>query len=225
MTTKVIVFGAHGKIGQRLIKLISVSPSFAATAVVRSNEQAKHITEIAKQSKNVETINLDLASASISELSGAIKGHDAVVLTVGSAGKDLLRVDLDGVVKTFEATVQANVRRLVLISALFANDPDFARNSGLHDYYIAKRHADRILVHEFGSKLDYTILRPTSLKDGEGTGKIKFLSKNNNPGQVQREDVAKAIFEVLNNKYTFGKAYDFAEGDQPIEKETIWEQK
>ncbi|SGZ56572.1 CIC11C00000004719 [Sungouiella intermedia] len=224
MTTKVIVFGSHGKIGQRLIKLIAETTAFTATAVVRNAEQASEIKKLSKNSENITTTELTLTDASVLDLAGAIKGHDAVVLSVGSAGKDLLKVDLDGVVKAFEASVEANVRRLVLISAVFANDREFGSASGLHNYYIAKHHADRILRHEFGSQLDYTILKPSRLLDGDGTGKIKFLSKYDDPGHVQREDVAKAIFEVLNNKNTFGKAYDFCEGDLPIDNESTWKQ-
>lgn len=224
MTTKVIVFGAHGQIGQKLIKIISGAPAFAATAVVRNEDQAKQIKLVAKNSENIDTENLDLASATVKELTGAIKGHDAVVLTVGSGGKDLIKVDLDGVVKTFEASVDAGVRRLVLISAVFADDRTFGSSIGLHDYYLAKHYADRVLRNEFGSKLDYTILKPTWLLDGSGTGKIKFLTKHDNPGQVPREDVAKAIFEVLLNKNTFGKEYDFAEGNLAIDDESVWKQ-
>lgn len=224
MTTKVIVFGSHGKIGQKFVKIISEAPAFQATAVVRNEDQAKTIKDVAKGSENVSTVQLDVAKDSVQDLAKAIKGHDAVVATLGSGGKDLLKVDLQGVVNIFDAAVEANVRRLVLISAVFANDPAFGSNTALHDYYIAKRHADRTLQNEFGSKLDYTILKPSRLEDGSGTGKIKFLSKRDDPGHIQREDVAKAIFEVLNNKLTYGKAYDFAEGDKLIDEESTWKQ-
>lgn len=222
MAYKVIVFGAHGKIGQKFIKIVSGAPAFAATAIVRSDSQAEQIKNVSKSSENVKTANLDLAKASVDDLALKIKGHDAVVLTVGSGGKDLLKVDLDGVVKAFEASVDAGVKRLVLISAVFANDRAFGSASGLHDYYIAKHHADRILRNEFGKKLDYTILKPTLLQDGSGTGRIRFLTKNDDLGHVQREDVASAIFEVLRNEKTYGREYDFAEGDLPIDDENTW---
>lgn len=121
-----IVFGAHGKIGQHLIKLIA-KLSVNATAVVRNDDQVATIKNISSGSSNISSSKLDLAAASVSDLTSAIKGHDAVILTVGSGGKNLLQVDLDGVVKTFEATVEAKVKRLVIVSALFAEN----REAGL----------------------------------------------------------------------------------------------
>ena len=82
-----------------------------------------------------------------------IKNHDAVVFTVGSAGKNLLQVDLDAAVKTFEAMVEANVRRFIIISAIRAEDRDFGAKSGIRNYFIAKHYADRILIDEFSEKL------------------------------------------------------------------------
>ena len=82
-----------------------------------------------------------------------------------------MQVDLDAAVKTFEASVEAQVRRFIIISALHADNREFFSKLGLRNYYIAKHYADRILVDEFSDKLDYTILKPTSLSDDAATGK------------------------------------------------------
>ncbi|KAI5967632.1 hypothetical protein CANMA_002812 [Candida margitis] len=212
-----IVFGAHGKVGQHLIKLIAKS-SVNATAVVRNDEQAATIKEISSGGSNITSAKLDLADASVSDLAKNIKGHDAVVLTVGSAGKNLLQVDLDGVVKAFEATVEAKVRRLVIVSALFAENREAGLKSGLRNYYIAKHYADRILVDEFGDKLDYTIVKPTILTDDSPKGKIRIVqSPNDDYGTITRADVAQVLFDTLGFKDTFGKSYDIANGDKSIE--------
>lgn len=219
MASKVIVYGAHGKVGQRLLKQLARLP-LAATAVVRSEPQAQQIAAITSNSSKISTVFADLADVLVEELKAQIAGHDAVVVTVGSGGNDLLRVDLDGVVKIFEGAVGAGVRRLVLVSAVFANDRSFitgySRSYGLENYYVAKHYADRILMHEFGQKLDYTILMPSWLADGDGTGKIKFLSLGDEMGPVDREDVASVILEVLGRRETFGKSYNFAGGDTSI---------
>lgn len=54
--SRIVIFGAHGKVGQQLVKLIASSSSpYRATAVVRNQEQANHIQEIAQKSSNIST--------------------------------------------------------------------------------------------------------------------------------------------------------------------------
>ncbi|KAF8001858.1 hypothetical protein HF325_004359 [Metschnikowia pulcherrima] len=220
--SKVIVFGSHGKVGQKLIKLLDQADKYQTTAVIRNSEQAETIKNISQATKNVSTTELDIGDSSVQKLAKTIEGHNAVVLTVGSGGKGLLKVDLDGVVKAFEAAVQAKVRRLVLVSALYAFDREFGAASPLRDYYIAKHYADRILQNEFKDSLDFTILRPTHLTDGEGTGKVAILKGEKDLGHIDRQDVAQVIFEVLDKKSTYGRAYDFKAGDSEISSEKTW---
>lgn len=216
--TNVIVFGAHGRVGQLLIKQIAKSSgAFKATAILRNQEQVKTINEISSNSSDIKTQILDYNSLKVKDLSEVIKGHDAVVFTAGSGGKDLLKVDLDGAVKTYEASILAAVKRVIVISAIHADNREFGASSGLHNYYIAKHYADRILIHELGDKLDYTILKPTALTNDPATGKVDLFKSIDEPnGSIPREDVARSILEVINNKATFGKSYDFKSGSTPI---------
>lgn len=209
----VIVFGAHGLIGQHFVRLAS-SAGLKTTAVIRNSEQAATIKLLGS---NIATKNFTVDEATVEEISKSISGNDAVVITVGSRGKNLLGVDLDGVVKVYEASTLANVRRLVLISAAHAEDREWFSKTSLHNYYIAKHYADRILQYEFKDKLDFTILKPTRLTDGASTGKIKFLEPREGDAEVHREDVAQVILNILDKKATFGKSYDFANGDKDID--------
>lgn len=206
----IVIFGSHGKIGQQLVRLISQpTSSYRATALVRNSDQADQILQISSNSSNITTKEFTFDNASVEEISDVIRGHDAVVFTAGSGGKALLLVDLDGAVKTFEATVKANVRRYVLISAIHADKRETFSKSGLRDYYIAKHYADRILVNEFKDDLDYTILRPTSLTDDEPTGKIRQINAGDELGTITRADVAKVIYDTIGDEKTFGKGIDF----------------
>ncbi|RCK62865.1 hypothetical protein Cantr_08802 [Candida viswanathii] len=222
--SNIVIFGAHGKIGQQLVRLVaSKSSQYKATAVVRNPEQAQTIASIASNSANITTTNFTLDDSTVPEIASVIKGHDAVVFTVGSGGKNLLQVDLDAAVKTFEATVEANVRRFVIISAIRADDREYGAKSGIRNYFIAKHYADRILIDEFGVKLDYTILKPTTLTDDPPAGKIRFVSKEDaDVGKVTRADVALVIYEVLGLKSTYGRSYDFANGDLNITDPEIY---
>lgn len=209
----IIVFGANGQIGQHVLGLAS-KQGLKLTAVVRSSDQG---SVLAKIGSGISSKVFSIDEASVGEIRDAIKGHDSVVVTVGSRGKNLLGVDLDGVVKVFEATVAAQVRRLVLVSAAHADDREFFSKTSLNSYYIAKHYADRILINEFGRLLDYTILQPGALADGEGTGKIRFIEPKETGGKIDRADVASVILLVLDKKQTFGKTYEFVGGDKEID--------
>lgn len=222
---KIIVFGAHGKVGQQLIAEASKSSSdYHVTAVIRNQSQADQIAKVSNNNSNFTTKELTIDTANVKELSKAISGHDAVVFTAGSAGKDLLKVDLDGAVKTFEATVDADVRRYILISAIHADNRESFNNLPLRNYYISKHYADRILSNEFKHSLDFTILKPTALTDDKPTGKIKIVKSIDEPiGSVTRTDVAKVILEVLDKPTTYGKSYDFKNGDSDINTPSIFD--
>lgn len=219
LVKNVIVFGATGQIGKLLLKEL-VSSNLKPTAVIRTTEQEKTMSTISSQ---ITSVNLTLDNASVRDLATVIEGHDAVVFTAGSGGKNLLQVDLDGAVKTFEAARIAKVRRLVLVSALHADDREFFAKSPLHNYYIAKHFADRILMNEFQNDLDFTILKPSSLTNNEGTGKIRIIGPNEGlDSSIDRVDVARVIVQTLNNTKTFGKSYNIIQGDLDIRDPTIF---
>lgn len=219
LVKNVIVFGATGQIGKLLLKEL-VSSNLNPTAVVRSKEQEKTISTISSQ---ITSVNLTLDNASVKDIAKIIEGHDAVVFTAGSGGKNLLQVDLDGAVKTFEAASIASVRRLVLISALHADDREYFAKSPLRNYYIAKHFADRILMNEFQNDLDFTILKPSSLTNNEGTGKIRIIGPNEGlDSSIDRVDVARVIVQTLNNTKTIGKSYNIIQGDLDIKDPTIF---
>lgn len=207
----IVIFGSHGKVGQQLIRLIAQPSSlYKATALVRNSTQAQQLHKISSDSSNITTKEFTFDTASVDEISEVIRGHDAVVFTAGSAGKDLLKVDLDGAVKTFEASVKANVRRYIMVSGIQTYDRELFADSPLRNYCIAKHYADRILAGEFKDSLDYTILRPTVLTDEEATGKIRYVKVGEDKGTVTRADVAKVIYDSIADKKTFGTGFDFA---------------
>lgn len=212
-----VIFGAHGKVGQQLVQLVaSTACHIHVTAIVRNDEQAATIKGFSKEN-NIDTQEFNLESASVDEIADVIRRSDAVVFSVGSRGQNLMQVDLDAAVRTFEASVLAQVRRVIVVSAIHADKREFIRKSPILNYYLAKHYADRILINEFSEKLDFTILKPTKLTDEPASGKIRLIKSMDEPtGEVSRANVAKVIYEVLDNTNTFGKSYDFADGELEI---------
>ncbi|MGC4441166.1 NAD(P)H-binding protein, partial [Streptococcus suis] len=76
-------------------------------------------------------------------------GVDAVLFVAGSRGRDLLQTDAFGAVKTMQATESLGIKRYVLLSSLYALEPDkwsHPNLSKIMDYNVAKFFADNYLV-------------------------------------------------------------------------------
>jgi uncharacterized protein YbjT (DUF2867 family) len=218
MSSKVIaVFGAHGKIGQRLIAKLAQSREFKALAFYRNIEQKTTFDKLGVESR------LLTLEAPVDEIAHNIKGAYAVVFSAGAGGTGLdktFSIDLDGAVKTMEAAEQAGVRRYVMVSAFGAQNRDVWYNGPIRSYYIAKKYADRILAT---TQLEYTILEPARLLDGDGTGKIAdpatAYSAASAERAIHREDVASFIVEALEDSRgtSYRKTIPLINGAIPIQ--------
>ena len=83
----------------------------------------------------------------------------------------------------------------------------------MRPYYEAKRDADEALVE---SGLTYTIVRPGSLTDDAGTGRVE-VGPSLEGGDIPRDDVAAVVLAALEAANTHGKAFDVVSGDDPVE--------
>lgn len=210
---KVLVIGANGQIGKQLVKMIEERDGFEAKAMIRKEEQAAYFKGL-----GAETVIADL-EGEIDPMTVAAQGVDAVVFTAGSGGhtgKDkTLMVDLDGAVKTIEATKAAGVKRFIMVSSFdTTREAIQAADSSFAPYVVAKHYADEWLRE---SGLDYTIVHPGLLTNDEGTGKIE-AGMTVERGAVPREDIARVLLATLENEATIGKEFQVVSGDQPINK-------
>ena len=210
---KVLVVGANGQIGKHLVSFIQKSYDLQAKAMIRKEEQASYFKEL-----GADTAIVDL-EGEIDDIAEAAKDVDAVVFTAGSGpktGKDkTIMVDLDGAVKTIEATKKAGVKRFVMVSSF-----DTTRKAiqeapeSFAPYVAAKHYADEWLKD---TDLDYTIVHPGGLTNDEATGKVT-VGMSGELGKVPREDVAQTIFATLKNDSTIGKEFQVISGETPVEE-------
>ena len=202
-----LVAGAHGKIGQRLVRRLAES-GHRARGLVRRAEQAARIEELGG-----EPVVVDLEGAVDH---GVVDGADAIVFTAGAgpgsgdARKETM--DLGGLVKLVEAAEARGVRRFVVVSAMGAADPD-AGAEPMRPYLRAKARADERLR---ASSLDWTVVRPGGLTDDPGRGTVDVAESLGRRGQVTRDDVAEVLVAVLEEPATVGRTFDLLEGDVPI---------
>ncbi|WP_125710465.1 SDR family oxidoreductase [Companilactobacillus zhongbaensis] len=208
---KVLIIGAHGKVGRLLINELQ-SKNIDFVAGLRSQEQIKAYSD-----NNIPTQYIDL-TASIEEIKNSItaSGADVLVFTAGAggAGYDLtMEIDLDGAIKTMMIAEAIGIKRYIMVSSIYSDDRSKWEASGIRPYFIAKHYADE---HLRGTTLDYTIIHPGTLTDNESTGKIK-VQANNEGGEVPRIDVAKVIAQAIETPSTIKKDINFVSGDEDIE--------
>jgi uncharacterized protein YbjT (DUF2867 family) len=205
----VVVVGGHGKIGLRLLRLLAERGD-RARGVIRKQEQAADLEAVGAEAVVADIEQLD-------DLSPYVEGADAVVFAAGAgpgSGPERKRtVDLGGALKLIDAAKKTGVGRYLIVSSIGAHDP----NSGpeqMRPYLEAKAEADRALV---ASGLDYTIVRPGSLTDDPGTGKVELNTDVGRSGRIPRDDVAAILLGCLDIPETSGLTFEAFSGNEPIE--------
>ncbi|MEH6407966.1 MAG: SDR family oxidoreductase, partial [Leeuwenhoekiella sp.] len=204
----ILVAGANGTTGRKIINLLKESQYFNPIALVRKEEQQKDF-----EKNEVETVLGDLEK----DLSHVIKGIDKVIFAAGSGGntsdEKTTLVDQEGAKRLIDVAKIAGVRKFVMLSSINADNPESSEK--LQHYLKAKHNADE---HLKNSGLNYTIVRPGTLTNNEGTGMIALQEKLNKPGKISREDVAKTIVTALNDNVANGETFEIIEGEMHIEE-------
>lgn len=206
---KVLVIGANGQIGKRIISKLK-DTNHQAIAMIRDENQKAEL-----QAKGAETVVADLEG----DLSAAFeKQPDAVIFTAGSGGHTPVEktraVDLNGAKKTIDEAVKHKVNRYIMVSALGANMAD-EMPKNMHHYFTAKSEADQYLVQ---SDLNYTIFRPGALTNEAGSGSIKAAEalSDYSDRKVSRDNVANAVVAALDRQNLVEKSVEILDGDMPI---------
>lgn len=218
---KVLIIGAHGQIGQLLVKILQESTNCQVIAGLRSHEQEK-----AYQEKGITTAFVDLSGPQ-GQLAKAMQTADTVMFAAGSGGKTgadaTMMIDLDGAVKAINAAKETDIKRFIMISAIKSDDRSFWSDNvpaagPQNYYYAAKYYADQWLLR---SSLDYTILRPVALTNQKATGKIKIaqhFTESVADMSITRQDVAQTIADIILTGKLHQKEFDIASGTVPIKQ-------
>jgi uncharacterized protein YbjT (DUF2867 family) len=205
---RVLVAGANGQIGKHVVRLLA-EEGHEVRALIRDESQASGLRELGG-----EPVVADLEG----EVAHTVEGCDAVIFSAGggpgSGAEKKETVDRQGAVKLIEAAKEHGARRYVMVSAMGAADPE-SGSEAMQPYLFAKARADQALQE---SGLDYTIVRPGSLTNDPGTGRVEIAPSLGKRGEIPREDVASTIVATLERQNTFGKTFEVLSGDTPIEE-------
>ena len=210
---KVLVAGARGKTASSLVRML-VEAGHEVRGLVRTEEQLPEV-----EADGAEPVLCDLETETAEGGVGeAVEGCDAIVFAAGAGpGSGAARketMDFGGAAKLVEAAKERGVRRYLMLSSMGADDPE-AGSGAMRPYLRAKARADERLR---GSGLDYTIVRPGSLTDEEGNGRIEVAEHLGRRGEIPREDVARILASALESQNTSGKTFEVLSGETPVEE-------
>lgn len=199
---RILVAGAHGTTGQKIINLLKENDDFKPLAMVRNENQVDFFSR-----QNVDSVVADLEK----DLSHAVKNIDKVIFAAGSGGEKVVEVDQEGAKRLIDASKKGNIKKFVMLSSIGAGQPEKADQ--LKEYLKAKHNADEYLK---SSGLDYAIVRPGTLNNKQGTGKIKMAEELDSPGEIPREDVAKTLVSSLSDDTASNAVFEMISGDVQI---------
>ncbi|SFD39538.1 SDR family oxidoreductase [Algibacter pectinivorans] len=200
----VLVVGATGTTGKKIVQLLKASQYFEPVAMVRNNQQQ---TEF--EAHQVKTVMGDLEQ----DVSHTAKNMDKVIFAAGSGGNNVKAIDQDGAIKMIDAASKWNINKFVMLSSMGADQPE--KSDKLKDYLKAKHNADEYLK---SSPLNYTIVRPGSLTNSVGDGKIKLSKSLNEQGEISRDNVAQTLVRTLHDDAPNKETFEIISGDTLIGK-------
>jgi uncharacterized protein YbjT (DUF2867 family) len=210
----IVIAGGHGQIALRLSRLLRERGD-APVGLIRRPEHADEVRAF-----GAEPVLLDLESATVEQVAGVLTatGADAVVFAAGAGpGSGAERkdtVDRAGAVLLADAARAAGVRRYVIISSMGADaDSRFDGDPVFRAYLRAKGAADDDLRTR--ADLDWTVLRPGSLRNESGTGRVR-LERQTGRGSIPRDDVASVVAALLAAPGTAGQTLELIAGDVPV---------
>jgi uncharacterized protein YbjT (DUF2867 family) len=167
---KVIVFGATGTVGKLAVQEL-LDAGHGVTAFARSPEK------------------LDITHARISRVAGdagsqsdveaAVKGHDAVVVVLGSGMSRSSKIRSQGTLNVIQAMQNTGIRRLICQSTLGAHESwsnlNFFWKRIMFGLLLRPVFLDHELQEQLvrASGLDWTIVRPSAFAEGPATGGYK----------------------------------------------------
>lgn len=195
----VIVFGATGTIGKLAVQQM-LADGHKVTAFARSPEKL----QISDQ--NLSSIAGDATSPD--DVASAIRGHDAVVVTLGAGMSRKSLIRSQGTMNVIRGMQAAGVDRLICQSTLGAHESwsnlNFFWKRIMFGLLLRPVFQDHELQESLvrASGLNWTIVRPGAFTDGPATGAYKEDFK---PGyralklKIARADIAGFLSRQLSD--------------------------
>lgn len=206
----VFIIGGAGKVGRSLAKQL-FAQGHAPHSLYRRPEQEESLRDLGTVPVKGSLLELDAPT-----LAALVAGSDVLVFTAGAGGKGGTEmtnaIDGRGLELAVEAAKIAGIQRFILVSAF----PESFRAKGMpgsfENYMAVKKLADVYLAE---TQLDWVIVRPGTLLDEPGSGKVR-AGLAIPYGEISRDDVAATLAEIINNPAVSRVIIELTAGDDPV---------
>jgi len=192
---KIIIFGATGSIGKKLVKQ-ALEQGHTVTAYVRD------AAKLGIDDAQLHPVIGDVLNAR--QVEEAVVGHDAVLCVIGAGRKGGVRAaGTQNIIKAMEAT---GVKRLICQTSLGIGDSWHNLNwfwkTIMFGFLLRPAYEDHVQQEAYvrESKLDWTIVRPGDFIDGPRTGQYRHgfsPTDRSTKLKISRQDVADFILRQL----------------------------
>lgn len=194
---KILVFGATGTTGSEVVKR-ALELGHAVTAFVRTP------AKVELQHPNLTIAQGDaLDPASVER---AVSGHDVVLCSLGDGAQGKVRAE--GTRNIIRAMEKSGPRRLIVQSSMGVGDSEgnlnFFWKYIMFGMLLRKAHADTGRQEEYvqQSNLDWIIIRPGALTDGERSGQYRHGfpgADKSTKLKIARADVADFMLKQMHD--------------------------
>lgn len=203
---KVIVFGATGTVGRLSVESL-LKAGHSVTAFARS-----------PQKLNLSDPELSLVAGDamkLLEVTEAVAGHDAVVVTLGAGMSRKSKIRSQGTLNVIRAMQTHGVRRLIAQSTLGARDSwptlNFWWKRVMFGALLAPVFRDHELQEQLveASGLDWTIVRPGAFTDKATKRQVIEDVPNTARGlelKIARSELARFLTRQLSDRQYIGRA-------------------
>jgi putative NADH-flavin reductase len=202
---KLIVFGATGSVGTHLVNQ-ALQQGHSVTAFTRNHEKSASLAQSGPLIFTGDILNPE-------SVVNAVKNHDCVLCTIGDGNKG--RVRAAGTKNIIMAMQKTGIKRLICQTTLGLGDSKGNLNliwkHIMFGFLLKKAFQDHQWQEKylFDSDLDFTIVRPGALTDGEISGNYKFAFDGNYRKlklKISRADVAGFMLQQLHTNEYLKKA-------------------
>lgn len=237
----VVVAGATGQTGRRVLERLAAQQGTQVIAAVRNVDKAsKSLSESSTvvrgamiqkvpslDAAGIELRKLDVASDSTADITSVLQGADSLVIAVGFVPGNPLKmnaaaheVDNVGTCKLIDAAKAAGVKKVVMVSSILTNgrawgqekSPGFVVTNAFGNVLDEKLVAENYLK---ASGLDYTIVRPGGLKAKPPTGSLKISGEDTLiAGEISRDLVADVCVASLTDGKASKKVLEIIEDEE-----------